>query len=306
MVSVREPDFFIAGAPKCGTTTLYGWLRAHPDVYMPELKEPHYHSTDLPGLREVKTPEAYCALFAAAPPDALLGEASASYFQSGAAVPRILESRPEARFVVILRDPVEMAHAMHGEKFANLSEDVEDFEEAWRVQWVRAEGERVPLRVREPRTLQYEQVCAIGAQLERFMARVPEDQRLVLLMDDLRANPGRVHARLLAFLGLRSIPLPDRAPANASHRLRSRRLAELHRDLPHILGGFYRPAKRLGNAIGLSPSAILSHINTQRAPRSKLSPAFEAELRAVFGEEVARVEQLLGRDLSHWRTGSSA
>lgn len=303
---MKQPDFFIIGAPKCGTTTLYRWLRRHPDVYMPALKEPHYHSLDLPGLRVIDTSEEYSELFATAPPGFRLGEASASYLQSDVAVERILEKTPEAKFVAILRNPVEMAHAMHGEKLANLSEDVGDFEKAWRLQSLRAAGGQLPPRTREPQTLQYREVCALGTQIEKFMTRVPIEQRLILLTDDLRAAPLNVYAQLLQFLGLRHVVLTEVAPENASHSLRSRKLAEFHRDLPRILGPFYNPAKKLGNSIGLSPSVILARINTQRMSRPKLSSDFDSELREVFVGEIIKLERLLGRDLSHWRKGDNA
>jgi len=296
-----RPSFFVAGAPKCGTTALYTNLRAHAGVYLPELKEPHFHSTDLPGLCAVEGRAGYDALFAPAPAGALIGEASASYLMSETAVPRILAETPTARFVVILRNPAEMAAAMHGELCANLSEDVTDFAAAWALIPERRAGRRLPPRAAEPQMLDYARVCAIGTQLERFVARVPEHQRLILTLDEMRADAAAVHTRLLGFLGLAPAALAEAGPVNARRRLRSRRLAAMHQDLPRLLGPVYGPAKRLGNALGLSPSALVSRLNVAAAPRAALDPGFAADLAAHFAPEIDRIEAVLGRDLSHWR-----
>jgi len=297
----RGPEFFLVGAPKCGTTALYTWLRAHPGIFMPDLKEPHFHSTDLPGLREITDTAAYAALFACAPAGCLRGEASASYLQSAEAVPRILAVRPDARFIAILRNPCEMAEAFHAELLATLREDAAEFAHAWALQPARARGQALPPRSAEPRLLQYAEVCALGSQLARFMARVPPVQRLVLFFDDLAADPSATHADILRFLGLPVQPVPDLARINARRRLRSRRLAALHADLPRLLGRFYAPAKRVGNAMGIHPSQIMARVNTARANPNAPNPAFRAELCQHFAPEIVRIEALTGRDLSHWR-----
>ena len=81
------PNFFIVGAPKCGTTALYEYLRAHPNVFMPELKEPHFFAKDLGGYPRIKTLEAYRELFEARAAQHLaVGEASVYYLRSAVAI----------------------------------------------------------------------------------------------------------------------------------------------------------------------------------------------------------------------------
>ena len=72
----RLPDFFIVGAPKCGTTALYHYLSQHPSIYMPALKEPHFFCRDFPSFGKIHDMNAYLELFDDAPGDALIGEAS--------------------------------------------------------------------------------------------------------------------------------------------------------------------------------------------------------------------------------------
>src|ERR1700733_5877159 len=85
----RVPDFFIVGHPKCGTTALYEMLRAHPQIYMPDFKEPWFFAHDMrPRFQPVRsgtvpdTLERYMSLFAAAAPGQRVGEASSSYLRS--------------------------------------------------------------------------------------------------------------------------------------------------------------------------------------------------------------------------------
>ncbi|HEX2249085.1 MAG TPA: sulfotransferase domain-containing protein, partial [Gemmatimonadales bacterium] len=65
-LAAKKPNFFIVGAPKCGTTALYEYLRLHPHVFMPELKEPHFFAKDLGTYPRIKTLEVYTQLFSGA------------------------------------------------------------------------------------------------------------------------------------------------------------------------------------------------------------------------------------------------
>src|SRR5579871_6132354 len=85
--AARKPDFFIVGAAKCGTTTLYAHLKGHPEVFMPDLKEPDFFGDDL--FQLTGDERSYLDLFAAAGPDVLAGEASALYLYSEVAAEKI-------------------------------------------------------------------------------------------------------------------------------------------------------------------------------------------------------------------------
>src|SRR5687767_14301335 len=109
------PNFFIIGAPKCGTTSLYEYVRQHPDVYMSPLKEPVYWAFDPDGPRDpdrlrkfrVTTREEYERLFEGATGQRILGEASPVYLASERAARAIRENIPHAKMVVLFRDPAE-------------------------------------------------------------------------------------------------------------------------------------------------------------------------------------------------------
>jgi len=111
------PNFFIVGVAKAGTTSLSEWLKQHPQIYIPAIKEPHYFASDLvdPIVRNVvRTKEDYLALFAKARNYKARGEASTSYFTHWKQVPeRIKATIPDARIIILLRDPIERAYSSY-------------------------------------------------------------------------------------------------------------------------------------------------------------------------------------------------
>ncbi|MES1932227.1 sulfotransferase [Salinisphaera shabanensis T35B1] len=295
-------EFFIAGYPKCGTTALYHYLKAHPQVFLPELKEPHYFSGDFPGARKVTTPAAYEAFFQAALPAQLRGDASASVIHSAVAMDRILAFDPAAKFVVLVREPVAAARSFHSELLYNLNEDEPDFATAWALQKERARGRRIPSTCREPGFLQYAQIFRYRDQLPALFERVPEAQRLVLVFEEFFANPQAGYCRVLEFLGLENDGRSDFGSVNAAKQLRWRRLSALHRRLVSNNDALYRTAKRGLSALGVHPSHILSRFNAKPRRKEALPLVFKAELAAHFSEDVATVERLLGRNLLSWNT----
>ena len=95
----KKPDFFIVGAPKCGTTSFYHYLRQHPQIFMPDNKEPHYFGSDLKKRSDefIKTEEEYLSLFKDADPSQMTGEASTFYLYSKVAQEEIKSFSPHAK-----------------------------------------------------------------------------------------------------------------------------------------------------------------------------------------------------------------
>ena len=294
------PDFAIVGAPKCGTTALYTWLAGHERIAMSREKEPCFWSVDVGTLARTESLSDYADLWHGAPEDALLGEASTAYLESHAAIPAILAARPDARLIAMARNPVEMVYSRHSDLLHRDQEDVGDFEAAWRLQQARRRGERMPPECGEPHAIQYSRIGRIGDMIERFIAAVPEEQRLIILYDDLKADPVATYLRTLAFLGLEDDGRRDLRPANSNRNLRSVRLRRLHRSMPRLLGPIYAPARAFAQRVGLSPSALVNRLNVRPGPRRPLRPEFEAELIDTFRPQVEKLAALLGRDLSHW------
>lgn len=130
---MKKPNFFIIGAPKCGTTSLAAWLAEHPQIFMSPIKEPQFFNKDV-GF-PMKSLQAYEKLFKDASSGHIaVGEATVLYLYSKVAVRNILDYNPDAKFIVCLRNPVDMAYSLHEQWFFNGIEDIEDFKEAWLMQ----------------------------------------------------------------------------------------------------------------------------------------------------------------------------
>jgi hypothetical protein len=282
--STRRPSFFIVGAPKCGTTALSEYLRAHPE-----------------GLLRVDSRREYLALFAHAPSGTrIFGEASATYLYSTVASARIREFESAAKIIVMLRNPIDLAHALHSQLLYNRTEDEPEFERAWRLQSERSAGRRIPRLCREPRLLQYHQVALLGQQTERLLATFPRRQILFIFHTDLIADTSAVYGRVLDFLGLPPDAQTDFPRINANRGVHSPRLARLTQHPPRVL---MRAASATKRILGLSRFGFLDplrRINSRPEQRPALTAAFRTELIDLFRPDVNLLSVRLGRDLSDW------
>ena len=123
----RSPDFFLVGAPKCGTTAMHAYLRQHPQIFMPAQKELHYYGSDLHGLPTTLRPEQHDALFEGAGDADRVGVTAIWALYSREAAREIKADHPGARIVIMLRDPIEMIYALHSEHLYQAIEDIGSF-----------------------------------------------------------------------------------------------------------------------------------------------------------------------------------
>jgi hypothetical protein len=293
-----RPDFFIVGAPKCGTTALYEYLRRHPGVFMPFHKEPLYFGSDLHPRYGRMREEDYLALFRDAKPGQRVGEASAWYLYSRTAAGEIKAFAPEAQIIVMLRDPVEMMYAQHSQLLFNVQEEIADFGEALDAEPQRKRGERLPAGPVRVENLFYRDAAHFAGQLERYYACFGRDQVHVIVHDDLRADTPGEYRRVLEFLGVDPDVTPDFETANPNKTVRSRLLQRI---VYHPPGPLRRiiPWLRRFPLVHRLRGAVLA-ANSRQEPRRPLDPELRRRLSAEFAPEVSRLGELLGRDLSHW------
>ncbi len=297
-----KPNFFIVGAPKCGTTALYEYLRRHPHIFMPQIKEPHFFATDLGAYPMVKTEKDYAALFAEARREHLrVGEASVYYLRSAVAASGIRAFDPGAKIIAMVRNPVDMAYSLHSQLLYVSEETVRDFETAWRLQERRRHRLDVPPACRAPLLLQYEQLCRLGTQTRRLLSIFPPAQVRLIVFDDFIASPRRIYDEVIEFLG---IPHDDRTEfprINDNKRARIAWLKHFMRKPPPFLRTAFRRLKQTAGTGRLAAlKSEIVKLNTVKERRPPLSPAFRAELVEVFREEVTLLSRQLNRDLSHW------
>lgn len=293
------PNFFIIGAPKCGTTSLHRYVGEHPDIFMSAMKEPHYFSRAripddprppanpiMPGS-SLTTYQQYRDLFADAGSARVIGESSTGYLHSKAAVMNLHAAVPGARLVAMLRRPADRAFSAYGAAMGQGREAL-SFEETTAAEIARREA---PDGQRRYYLTEGYYADALGRYLDRFG---PEQLR-VYLFEDLIADPDTIVRDVFAFLSLDDGFMPDTGTHwNATPPpIRS----------PLIYRTWERDWVRSA-AKRLVPRSMLARV--KRAARSKDTPdcpeAVRKELTELYGDDIRRVEQLLDRDLSAWLT----
>ncbi|HUB98157.1 MAG TPA: sulfotransferase [Stellaceae bacterium] len=289
---MKQPSFFVLGAPRCGTTSLATWLADHPQIYMSPEKEPHYFNVDHKRYRTSLA--SYERLFEPANDRHLaVGEASVWYLYSTAAVANILDYNPAAKFIVMVRNPVDMAYSLHDELLFTRHEDEADFAAAWRLQATRRAGRNLPTLVWEPKFLQYGEACSIGCQLARLYDAVPRDRVHVILFDDLQQDAGAVYSRALRFLGIED---EYRCDFTAHNEAKERRWAAVVR-----LERLVMSAKKLaGIEGGLGLWRHIEAWSSRKRRRPPLEAAVRRELQHYFEADIHTTERLVGRDLHRW------
>jgi hypothetical protein len=295
--AVRVPEFFVVGHQKCGTTALHEMLKAHPQVFLPAVKEPRYFAFDLrssvsedaPKSRP-RTLDGYLALFAAARPEQRLGEVSPQYLRSRVAAGEIARVQPDARIIALLREPASFLRSFHMQMVSSNVETQRDLRKALALEPSRRAGKRLPRHCHHPEALMYSEHVRYVEQLRRFHEHFPAEHVLVLSYEQFRADNEATVRALLRFLDL-----DERAdlPAVETSPLRAVRSPTLHR-----LRGGLRRALRSTPAAGVRAQSLGARWRqaayaAPRAPDERLM----LELRRRFRPEVEAISEYLDRDL---------
>jgi hypothetical protein len=305
---LRVPDFFIVGHAKSGTTALYEMLRRHPQIYLPDGKEPWYFASDMrprfkppSGGLPPATLEDYVSLFSAAGPEQRAGEASSSYLWSRTAAARIAEVSPDARIIAILREPSSFLRSLHLQLVQTHVESERDLRRAISLEEARRNGRHVPRRSHRPQLLQYADHVRYVEQLRRYEGLFGAEQVLVLIYEDFRRDNEATVRRVLRFLDVDDTHPIEVLDANPTVALRSQQLDEM----VHAVSVGRGPASRAAKSVvkALTPTSArreLLRLAQQRVVHGTPRPpdeAFMRELRRRFRGEVAALGEHLDRDM---------
>lgn len=298
-MSEVRPNFFVVGAPKCGTTSLHYYLSQHPQIFMPRHKEPHRFGSDLDWrlvAPKYRDPVHYASLFAEAGDRPRVGEASVWYLYSRRAAAEIHEYRPDARILVMLRNPVDQMFSLFRFSYALGAEDVPDFRTALELEPERKAGRSLPKGIWFVPALLYRDVARFSEQVERYYDAFGRDAVKVVLFDDFVADTPAVYADVLRFLEVDPTFVAEIEPRNTTkdpEHLKMKRFWRRHPGLKRFAyGALPRWANRL---LRRGIHRLLPDV-----PESPLGfdPALRADLLAEKRPEIERLGRLLGRDLA--------
>lgn len=198
-----KPNLFIVGAPKCGTTFLYHYLKKHPDIYFPEFKEPHFFGSDLirrNGAYDLSLNQ-YYNLFKS--DKKIIGEASTFYIFSKNAAKEIYNFNSEAKIIIMLRDLVDLVYSLHSQFVFSGDEIVEDFKEALDLENERLNGRNIPDQTTVLNKLFYiNNILSLPQNIKSFIDYFKEDNIKFIFLDDIRNNPNKVFFDTLKFLNV--------------------------------------------------------------------------------------------------------
>ena len=312
MESRRLPNLILPGAHKSGTTFLAALMAQHPGIFVPEVKEPAHFlaQTRCPVLwpdgtqrqYAYATPEAYRALYSNADPDTpYLLDASTGYFALADVAGAVRAACGTAKVICVLRQPAQRAwsaflyHRQLGQERARSLEGALIAQAALEMHGT----------VPQP----YLETGFYARHLGHWIALFGADNVHVVLFEDLRSTPQAELDRIFDFLGLPAAMVDVNVERNAS----AMRPAGWRRAVQLTLrGGVGRMGQRLTRAVlSIEKRRILRErvgklvAGGKRASQpEQLSAARFREITAVFDEDITELEQLIGRDLAHWKSGA--
>lgn len=280
----NKPNFFIVGMPRSGTTSLYLYLKQHPQVFLSILKEPHYFGSDLPLLDSyVKDYDGYMSLFEGVGNEQVIGEASVWYLESKTAIEELFQFNPDSRLIVVLRNPIEMTQSLHSLYLRTGNEDVTDFYEAFNLEESRKKGNAIPEGCYYKEGLCYRTVGLYCEKLRKVFDAFGRKQVEVVLFDDLVNRPDETYHRLLTFLDLeRFTPEFDRQKAEIA--VQTKVLKQLKSTSVDI-------------KMKIRQKRVYLH---EKKASSTLSGGCRLALLDFFKEDITATSKLINRSLDNW------
>jgi hypothetical protein len=295
------PNLFIVGAPRCGTTAMFRFLAQHPAVSVSDPKEPYYFCSDFHNESDrhhgrvmrfpVRNEAQYLGLFSDLS-RTVAAEATPAYLYSSVAASRIHAFNPDARILVMVRDPLVLLQSLHAKMVSLGQEDLQDFRRAIEAEPARRAGRQLPKGLFWPSSLYYSQWVKLGSQIERYHQTFRPDRVKAVVHDDFRRDNAGTYAEVLEFLGLDPAFRPEFTQVNEN---RSTRFPRLWRAIAKTgdLG--------IKNLVPASArrriTRTLRQATLKPVEREPLDPGLRRELRSRFQPEVEHLSRVLQRDL---------
>ena len=294
---MNKPNFFIVGAPKCGTTAMNDYLNHHPEIFMAE-KEIHYFGSDLK-LKDRITETEYLQKFEDRKNEKIVGEASVWYLFSENAAEEIKEFSPHARILIILRKPVDVIYSLHSQHLYDGNEDVLDFNKAILLEEQRQNGSQLPASRDFYQLPTYLDSVRYFEQVKRYLELFGENSVHIVLYDDFIADTQKVVTGILKFLNIEHSINMDYKVINANkeiqyfflHRLIKNPSSQLKKLVRWVL-----PSKEIRHRL----MAKILKWNIRIRKRKKLDDEMKESINNKLAGDIRSLGKLINRDLDNW------
>ena len=302
---MTKPNLFVVGEAKSGTTALANFLEQHPDVFMSTEKEPSHFRTDINqevydfqeerGQKRVlekawrykyEKLDDYLALFedTQAP---IAGEASI-YIESRVAAELIHEFNPDAKIVVLYREPISYLQSLYYHAIRNSNENATSFEQALAWEDDRRNGRRLPDTLSRPSSLYYSEKIKYAQKLRRFLRVFPASQIKVVLFEEFRKDNGAATKEVFEFLGVDPMVDISTRQLNVGSVPRFQKLQRVMRST-----GLSQIVKRKSRGLHRILTNVYKTLVFRKVDKPELDPAFEQSLRSTYKSEVVELNELL-------------
>ena len=293
-MALLKPNFFIIGAPKCGTTSLHNYLKSHSQITMSNPKEPHYFSKDIKngGIRNI---EKYADCFSHGKRNAIaIGESSTLYLYSRVAVQNIYNYNRDVKFITMIRNPIEIARSFHQVALKVFGEIETDFQKAWFLEKNRKSGMNIPVGCIDPKLILYGNIAKLGQQVKRLLSKISSDKIHFVLYDDFKSSTESEYIKILNFLNV-DIELPHRFISyNKTHRIKNEALTKITN-----YGSALKKKMNIKTKFNIADK--IHKMNITDDPLDHLPESFLLKMDKFFEHDITLLSKLIKKDLSKWR-----
>ncbi|SCZ67291.1 sulfotransferase family protein [Thiohalomonas denitrificans] len=290
------PNFLVIGAPKCGTTSLYYYLRQHPDVYLPVQKELHYFSfanlrenANGPGDEQIlsslcASSDEYNKHYAAVGSEQSIGDISPSYLYYGVQE-NIRRELGAVKIVVMLRNPIDKAYSQYMHLVRDQRETLPFYEA------LLAEESRIEQRWSD--IWRYAESSLYADRLQAYMDCFGYENVHVIIFDEFINDSQSVMVSLFEFLNIdKDVPIDTEKTYNRTGKARSIVVANfLNR--PNLIKSFVKTITPDAWRIALR----LKIMDSNTAEKKEIDSRSLEYLREYFKQDTEQLEQLIGKSL---------
>ncbi|MEO0012000.1 MAG: hypothetical protein RLZZ535_389 [Cyanobacteriota bacterium] len=303
-----KPNLFIVGQPKTGTTALHQFLGQHPEIYMSSIKEPHFFCADFhlesdraygkQRFYDFRSESAYLQLFSKAKNVKVAGESSTNYLYSQVAAEKIYNFNPDAKIIIVLREPAKFLYSLHSHYVKFTEENEPDFLTALALETKRKQEEALSPRVTSPSYLYYSQRVQYYQQVKRYCDRFKPEQIKVIIFEEFKSANEHIFREVLEFLGVEPNFTPEYSAINVNKEVKFKAVNNLINNplaksiSKNLLSQEFNDFVR---------DNVVEKLLWHQAPKAKIPEEIKLQLMQQYQPEVAKISELLQLDLlSKW------
>ena len=299
-----KPNLFIVGQPKSGTTALHQFLGQHPEIYMSSIKEPHFFCSDFhlesdraygkKRFFDFRSESAYLQLFNRSGNAKIVGESSTNYLYSRVAAEKIYNFNPDAKIVIILREPAKFLYSLHSHYVKFTEENEPDFLTALALESDRKQEKVTSPRVTTPSYLYYSRRVQYDRQVKRYYDRFNPEQIKVIVFEEFKSDNERIYREILEFLDVDPNFVPEYGTVNANKEVKFKAVNQLVNNplLKNISKNLL--SQEFNEFIR---DNVVEKFLWHQAPKVSMPTEIKQDLMQKYQPQVVKISELTGIDL---------